>query len=274
MARLRPAPVVAPLLALALLATACAGDPEPTSGPASATAAAATTKSTLRLTFDDTVGPEGSLIPRVESSGTAPVRIEIVTQSGGRLVREQGPWRDAGRFPTLDRDRAAAVVVRSAGVNDALSPGVRDFRMGADFRLDARSDGLPTDDGDNLLQRGLFTGPAQYKLQLDDRRPACRVAGSDGAVLARVPARVEPDQWYRMTCFRDGDRLVLQLLKRDADGWRSLGPWIARGRIGLVRLSRSTPLSIGAKTLAGGEIVRSSTDQLNGAVDNVFFKLL
>ncbi|WP_309647981.1 hypothetical protein [Nocardioides sp.] len=227
----------------------------------------------LFLAFDDSVGVEGSVVPRVENTGTAPVDIELVTQSGGRIVRENGPTEGAGRFPALDRSKAAAVVVRSTGPNDALSPGTRTFRFGADFRLDAESDGLPTDNGDNLVQRGLFDGPAQYKLQIDQGYASCRVAGDRGAVLARAPMPVETDQWYRVTCLRQGDSLKLNLLKEDDGEWDSLGPWTASGRIGLVRLARGAPLSIGAKTLAGGEIVRSGPDQFNGAVDNVQFKL-
>ena len=267
---LRTTRLAALLLVAGSASFGCAGD-EPTS--AAAPVERPRPKVNLFLDFDDSVGVEGSVIPRVENSGTTPVDIEIVTQSGGRVRREDGPTDDAGRFPTLDRSEAAAVVVRSTGTNDALSPGTRTFRLGADFRLDEESDGLPTDNGDNLVQRGLFDGPAQYKLQLDKGYAACRVAGSTGAVLVRAPMPVESGQWYRMTCMRQGDTLKLNLLKAEDGAWRSLGPWTASGRIGLVRLSKSTPLSVGAKVLAGGEIVRSGPDQFNGAVDNVQFKL-
>ncbi len=267
---LRSMSLAATLLLVGATTVACAGD-EPTS--AASPAETPRPKVNLFLAFDDSVGVEGSVIPRVENTGTAPVDIELVTQSGGRIVRESGPTADSGRFPALDARKAAAIIVRSTGPNDALSPGTRTFRLGADFRLDARSDGLPTDNGDNLVQRGLYDGPAQYKLQVDKRYASCRVAGDRGAVLARAPMPVETDQWYRVTCLRQGDTLKLNLLKHDDGAWTSLGPWTASGRIGLVRLSRGTPLSIGAKTLAGGEIVRSGPDQFNGAVDNVQFKL-
>lgn len=258
------------LLLVGLSAQSCAGaEPVALREPAEK----ARTKVNLLLTFDDSVGVEGSILPRVENAGTTPVDIELVTQSGGRVVREHGPTGDAGRFPALDGSRAAAVIVRSVGAHDALSPGVRSFRFSADVRVDADSDGIPTDDGNNIMQRGLYDGTGQYKLQLDRRLASCRVAGSRGAVLARAPLPVQPDQWYRITCLRRGDTVKLNVLRAEDGAWRSLGPWTATGRIGLVRLRRGTPLSIGAKTLAGGDIVRSGTDQFNGAIDNVQFKL-
>ena len=260
------------LLLVGSTTLACAGE-EPTSA-ASTVEKKVPPKVNLFVDFDDSVGVEGSVMPGVENSGTTPVDIELVTQSGGRIVREDGPTGNAGRFPELDKSMAAAIVIRSTGPKDALSPGTRTFRVGADFRLDAESGGLPTDNGDNLVQRGLYGGTAQYKLQLDKGYASCRVAGDRGAVLARAPLPVETDQWYRVTCLRQGDTLKLNLLKSDDGTWRSLGPWTASGRIGLVRFSRGTPLSVGAKILAGGEIVRSGPDQFNGAVDNVQFKLL
>ena len=47
------------------------------------------------------------------------------------------------------------------------------------------------DDGDNLMQRGLFGGSGQFKLQIDGGRPSCRVAGDDGEVLVKATGAVE-----------------------------------------------------------------------------------
>jgi hypothetical protein len=43
------------------------------------------------------------------------------------------------------------------------------------------------------------------------------------------------------------------------------------GAIGPLELSGAEPLSIGAKTGADGEIIKSSTDQFNGWIDNISY---
>jgi hypothetical protein len=68
--------------------------------------------------------------------------------------------------------------VENEGATDVLEARLGDFRFGAAFRLDAVSQGSRADNGDNLVQRGLSGDPAQYKLQLDGRVPACRVQGA------------------------------------------------------------------------------------------------
>jgi hypothetical protein len=227
------------------------------------------------LTFVD-VKP-GDVVTSLTNAGDLPVTVDVVSLGGGELRGERGPRRGAVRLPEWDSsDPAHAVLrMRGTGPDDVLSPDERDFAFGADFNLDATSSGTPADNGDNLIQRGLFEGPGQYKIQVDHGKLSCRVSGLDGEVLTRIEQKIEPGTWYRARCTRRGDTVTLMMAELLPDF--ELGEWRLAsdtGSIGEVVMPRHTPMSVGGKLATDGTIFPGSTDQLNGVVDRIMYRLL
>lgn len=224
----------------------------------------------LSLRFDG--GPDD----RLRNTGAVPFDVAPVVSGGGTMRHEPGPRAGALRLPAYDPEESDYAVVRvtNAGEKDWLRPGNENFAFGASFSLDRASAGSDTDDGDNLIQRGLFDGPSIYKLQLDRHRLSCLVRGMSGEVLVEAPGAVDPGQWYRARCVRRGDAVSLAFARMTDDG---PGEWTVvtkRGPIGSVIMPAETPLSIGGKLGATGSLASSSTDQFNGAIDGVFFRLV
>jgi hypothetical protein len=243
---------------------------------ASRPAPAAGGRADVRVTFDEGSGGRGSVVRSARSTGTADVRVDVVTRSGGTARRVRGTGsRWAVRLPALQEssDPARAVLrIRATGGGDPLSPGEHGFIFGADFRLRAESVGGPVDNGDNLVQRGLWNDPAQIKLEVDGGTVGCRVKGSAGDVYVRSSVRVQPGQWYRALCRRAGHGLVLRVAAVSASG---AGPFTrdrADGDIGVVDMADAVPMSVGGKLSADGSMDLAATDQLNGAVDRVVYR--
>lgn len=244
-----------------------------TTASAAPTATSASPRFALMLDFEDGPGP-GEPVRDVTNRGTAPVTIATRTPDGAPadtvlLGAEAADGGRAVRFPRFSGapTASAAALVVVPGTPDALDPGDRDFTVGASFRLDPESSGSAADDGDNLLQRGTFSSTAQVKVQIDDRVPSCRVAGSGGTSLVRADSPVEPGRWYTVTCSRDGGEVRLDLTRRGEPGART---WKVAGPTGTVSLA-GLPLSVGAKVTPAGVPV-ASADQFNGLVDDVFWR--
>lgn len=211
----------------------------------------------------------GRTLTTVSNSGADAVPVSVKSNGAAKIKVVKGP--DGGkavRFPAYtDAAKApAAALVGTANLSEALDPEDRDFRFGATFSLDAISSGSRADDGDNLLQRGTYSSPGQFKLQVDRRVPSCRVLGSEGALFVKADRKVKPDTWYTASCARDRSGLKLTLSSygdpESTQVWRTAGP---SGQISLAGL----PLSVGAKVRPDGVPV-ASADQFNGAVDNIF----
>lgn len=208
-----------------------------------------------------------SASPEAPNEGSLQGAAESKVANGGRLRLQPGPDGQAVRFPAFDAssDPARAVLVYWSDA-DGLDPGEQDFRFGADFMLDAVTQG-DDDDGNNLVQRGLSSDRMQYKLQADDGLASCRLEGDQGSVTVTSRVRIEPQVWYTVTCSREGDEVTLHLQTvtgQDLDT-------VKRGaRIGSLEFDSSVPLAMGGKLTADGVVVRSEADQLNGALDNVF----
>lgn len=203
---------------------------------------------------------------RVVVGGSAQAVASLAGPPGAvRWVPGPGGQRGAAQFPGAGRG-GGAVVVRTTGGTDVLSPGLDAFTIAADVRRDA---GLDVD-GDNVLQRGLWNDPGQYKLQLDGGYASCVVAGTRGRVVTKIESEVVPGVWYRLVCRRDGDTVRLALRRLDVDAsWHA----VARGPIGSVRAaSPDSPLTIGAKVGESGELT-AQPDQFNGAVGDVVVRV-
>lgn len=223
---------------------------------------------TVRLSFSQ----NSSSVSHV---GSADVTVDIVTLDGGSARGVPGRTTTALDFPDYDGSGSyprAVVRVRNDGSGDPLSPGWSDFEFGADFRLDRRSSGRSVDNGDNLIQRGLWGSSGQYKAEVDDGRPTCVVRGDDGRVTVRAPHDVEREEWYRLRCLREGNAVTLQLTHYGSNGTATTTR-TATGAIGTVSLSRSIPLAVGGKLTESGSVAGWSTDQFNGLVENPMLRV-
>lgn len=229
----------------------------------------------LHVDAEGRVGSPNDVVGTVANAVDSALWFSVATAADGRMVLADGP-AGAGRalrFPAFSpagATPAAALLVRPNGTHDPLRPGERDFRFGARFRLDQESDGSDTDDGDNLMQRGVFESDTQYKLQIDRGVPSCLVRGEDGQVLVKATAEVERETWYAVSCTRDGDGVELRV-ERD-DGAEQQQVVRDPGRTGSVSPGRKIPLAIGGKVSPRGQVTTSSTDQFNGVVDDVFLE--
>ena len=225
----------------------------------------------LLLTFDD--NPPGAVRkPVLANKGTATAVVDLVSV-GTRTVSFAADGADGSALvlPSYTGQRSgpfAAVRVVADG-NDWLSPGESGFSFGADVMLNPRSMGTEVDNGDNVVQRGLFEDSAQYKIQVDKRHPSCVVRGSAGALVAKSKT-VLGDGWYRVRCDRTGpDAITLTVTDLGAGGEPRVTS--AEGPIGDVEMAGDAPLSVGAKVSANGDLTVSSTDQFNGEIDNVYY---
>lgn len=259
-----------------------------------ASTGADTERHTPQSTLSPAQGPQSSAAPLLiaPSPTSRPVSgsdlqvshnleadVSIASLDGGQVRLENRPdgitaftFPDFEESPTPPR---AAILLTPTGDEDPLSPGVADFAFGADFRRNEQSAGTVVDNGDNLIQRGLFSQASQYKIDLDGGRPQCRVQGSTGAVEVRMDVLIEPDRWYQIRCVRSGDAMTLVLSELLPDGSTSHLEANATGPIGDVSwLTDAPPLSIGGKAAPNGSLIRSGTDQFNGSIANPMFELM
>lgn len=230
----------------------------------------------VMIDFDQTTAEFETLLPEVVNSGVATVRTEIVTAGGGRirLAPDLGGG-GAARFPAYASEgpaAAAALLLWDAGDGTDLSPGNRDFTFGATFSLDRASDGARGDNGDNLVQRGLFADEQQMKIQLDHGVPSCRVAGAEGEVFVEWTEAIARGTWFTLQCSRVGATVSLELT--EVESRTSMGTVTVDGPTGALDFSSGPPLAVGAKVAADGVIPTSSSDQFNGFIDEVFFDVL
>jgi hypothetical protein len=226
--------------------------------------AQASTARVFDLTFDSSASRQ---------LGSADLTVRTVTANGGSIAQATGyDGSGAGDFPdyaATDPPMAVTTAVDETGTDD-LAPRKSAFTFGADFALDAVNEGSSVDNGNNLIQRGLYTSSMQFKIQLDSDRPSCRVKGSAGAVSVPAPMTAEQGTWYSASCHRAGQDVVLTV-RRLSDG----RVWTAKrsGPIGTLTTSASVPLSVGGKASSATSIMTSASDQFNGLIDNAFLDI-
>lgn len=209
------------------------------------------------------------------ASDDAPAAVEVVEgRDGGQALQLPALVPDAEvDGPTLQPLAVLSVVPLSLASPHPLDPGERPFSFGASFRLDERSAGGAVDDGDNLIGRGSFDDPAQYKIQVDSRTPSCRIQGSAGTVLVKADRKVEPDRWYSMECFRSDQGVELTVTSYEGDE-PQVRSWSEQGLTGdLGLLDPAVPLAVGGKLTPAVGLVRQETDGLNGAIDDVVLRI-
>ena len=264
--------------AAALLLTVTATGAAPASDPAGA-GSVATDTSGARLarqvwvTFEQPTYTSGSPITEVRNEGVAATAVNLVTRDGGSAIAAAGFRSDlAARLPEYATGAApprAVIAVTSEGTSDRLDPGTGDFVFGADFRMDSATDGAGADNGDNLVQRGLYEDRAQFKIQLDHHLPTCRVKGSAGVVQVSTGVPVTAGAWYRVRCRRSGTTVQLTVQRLGTETTNRATRSGATGA--MTPSSPRVPLSVGGKLNGYGSLV-PSTDQFNGVVDDVVLR--
>lgn len=217
---------------------------------------------------------EGVPVTNLVNMGALPVTVDVARLDGGTARVDRDLAGDAAvRLPAYRKGstmpRAVVRVRHRANAEDPLAPGKRAFTFGASFNLDRVSRGSSVDNGNNIMQRGMWADAAQYKLQVDSDRVSCRVMGSAGAVSVKSSVPVQPGRWYDVECARSGSSVALSVTEHLSGGKTRTSTSIGRGAIGtLLWQKASTPLSIGGKLAANGQVVKASTDQFNGVISD------
>jgi hypothetical protein len=175
----------------------------------------------------------------------------------------------AARFPAASSSSKprAILTVEPDGSGDPLNPGSADFSFGADFNVDDVSTGLQ-DNGDNIMEKGLFADRGQWKLQVDHGLVSCRVKGNQNSVVVKIYPTVVPGAWYRAGCARQGNTITATVQRL---GTARVYSSSATRSLGVVDTS-GYPMSIGGKARQNGSAVSGNSDQFNGAIDNVYFE--
>jgi hypothetical protein len=210
--------------------------------------------------------------------GSAAVDVTVQSIAGGKVGSMSRPGGGTAmvfpRYVPSGRYPRAVLEVSNAGAHDALNPTRHDFAWGAAFKLDAASEGRPNDNGNNLIQRGLFSQPTFFKAELDDLRPACAVRGLNGLVIVRAAYRIRPRMWYRLQCDRLGEYLRLRVWS--VRSGQLLTTAVKMGRIGTLSTpsgNPTIPLSVGGKLKPDGRPVAKATDQFNGSIADPFVRI-
>ncbi|WP_431925766.1 LamG-like jellyroll fold domain-containing protein [Micromonospora wenchangensis] len=212
----------------------------------------------LRLDFDAT--PTGQVEPGPWTSGCfADVATPgdsgcIAVSAPGGVSRASRP-SGTGTSPALAFPATGSAVVQ---VPDAanLSPGSQDFTISALVKITSAQ----VTGGANLVQKGLFVDPAQWKLQLDNGKPGCRIAGTgaNGAtsLLLTADASIADQGWTFIQCKRRGDVLSLVVDSQV----------VKTGSGATMDITSTAKVNIGAK---GPGL--TNNDQFRGELDNAVF---
>lgn len=207
------------------------------------------------------------------TTATERVSVRSLEAGGGEAVQVQSGNGTSGlRFPPYSPGTQAprlVLVIKPVGATDLLNPQGNDLSFGADLRLNDLSSGNGDDNGDNVLQRGLFSDANQYKLQVDKRVPSCTVKSSEGRLFVKFGQSLDKG-WFRVRCDYEAGSLTLSVSKILTDQVEELGNKTKSMSIGSLDFSGNTPVTIGGKIGSNGELVLHQSDQFNGELDNVF----
>jgi hypothetical protein len=201
------------------------------------------------------------------------VSVRSLEAGGGQIIQvPSGNGTSALRFPTYSPEVQSprlVLVLNPVGATDLLNPEAKDFSFGADLRLNEVSSGEGDDNGDNVLQRGLFSDASQYKLQVDKRVPSCTVKSRKAQLFAKFDDGLD-EGWFRVRCDYAAGSLTLSVSKILTDRVEELGNKTESRSIGQVGFNARTSATIGGKLGSNGELVLNQSDQFNGELDNVF----
>jgi hypothetical protein len=213
-----------------------------------------------------------------EQLGSADLETSVSSLEGGVLESLKRPTSRAWVMPTFAPSGSyprAVVVARPGPAEEALSPGASDFEYGADVRLDELSMGRSEDNGNNVLQRGLSSDASLFKLEVDaDGRPGCTVKGQRATVSVLAAEPMTADTWYRLRCERrEGVLRILVSEYAPGSGFSSQARQQAGDPGPLTFDGAEVPFSVGGKVAHDGTVIRSATDQFNGAIGNAYYRM-
>lgn len=174
-----------------------------------------------------------------------------------------GAFYRFGRVST-EFPRGSQVSVPSAA---GLNPGSCDFAVDAWVNWDRV---VPSSKVTyNVIQKGLSTAPANWKMEVDGRadgsapgghfgRVICTFDGVDSRPPVRVTSpvgvRVQAGEWTKLHCKRQGDRFIVEVNGNAASMTVSgIGP-----------ITNTSPLTVGAKKL-------NDSDTFPGGIDDLTF---
>jgi hypothetical protein len=201
------------------------------------------------------------------------VSVRSLETGGGQIVQvPSGNGTSALRFPPYSPEAQSprlVLVINPVGATDVLNPEANDFSFGADLRLNELSSGKGDDNGDNVLQRGLFSDASQYKLQVDKRVPSCTVKSGKAQLFVKFDESLD-EGWFRVRCDYEAGSLTVSVSRILTDRFEEFGDKTASVSIGALNFSPSTPATVGGKIGSNGELVLHQSDQFNGELDNVF----
>jgi hypothetical protein len=251
-----------------------AADPAPDSAPP-----APLWSDVVRFDFDSNQNP----LTKAQGAASTRVDVDLVRSNGGDVVF--GPSYDGADqalnfpgFAGFATGPRAVVAVAPRQPTDELSPGKAAFAFGADIRLVDPNEGSEFDNGNNIIQRGLFDTQAQFKLQIDKAVASCRVEGDAGSLTVKSSVKLDTGSWYGLRCERllitgqEEVELLRITVTAFSDGTVK-GESVQdtkEGQIGGLVMKAGVPLSIGGK-LDRFQRIEEYSDQFNGGLDNVFF---
>lgn len=289
--------IVAPIALIASTVTlgGCLGDESITdeeSGVLAEGLAEETAVDVVWINFD--VGVIGQPIPATIPNGGAEPDIEasMVLKNGGQALVASGRVGNGRAIDLPAHDGASTgpravvkVIDNDVTDGDALSPGTGTFTFGADFNLDATSSSTSYDNGNNLIQRGLYGSGDQYKIQVDitatGPKPSCglQTVSATETLNAAVTSSVivETGRWYRVRCTRQDTTLKIVVTPYNADGTPQTAVTTTKSNIPVLDLTWPVtapvvPMSIGGK-LHPNSTIASESDQFNGLIDNAILRI-
>jgi Laminin G domain len=217
----------------------------------------------IRLNFDAApIGqpPAGPWTTGCFADAAAPADNACIgVAAGGSVARVQRPsgttTSPAIGFPASGTAKAVLTVPHAAYLN----PGTADFTVSAIVNLTAAE----RSPGANIVQKGVFnTAGGQWKLQVDNGVPSCRIAGGrSGVAVSAIVAwgsSIADQGWKFVQCKRRG--AVLSISVANATAVNSPD-------------DASMDISNTAKVTVGAKGTGTSNDQFHGALDNVIFSV-
>ncbi|GIG66814.1 hypothetical protein [Phytomonospora endophytica] len=216
----------------------------------------------LVLTFDGVPSGQSERGPWREgcfTDGGSALRACIRTADGGSISRTvhrtSGNDSPAVTFPAPG-DGTAILYIRHTA---RLNPESRDFVIAAMIDLTSTERGT----GSNLVQKGHFdTSGGQWKLQVDDGVPSCRIAGSrDGRKVSAMVSgpSIAGLGWVSLRCERSGSSLTISV-----DG----GDPVKAGGNASMNIANDAEVTIGGRVTGAAD-----NDQLHGDLDRVMIDI-
>lgn len=217
----------------------------------------------LRLNFD--LPPGGQSEPGPWTAGcfadsAAPADDGCIAVGGAGAISRVSRPSGGGTSPAIKfPDSGGGTAILQAAHAAHLNPGTADLTITALVKLTATE----TSPGANIVQKGTFnTAGGQWKLQIDNGVPSCRIAGVRGGVAVSAivswGTSIAGSGWKFVECKRRGAVLSINV----ASGTPVSSPDDAT-----MDIANTAKVSIGAKGTG------SNNDQFHGSLDNIVFSV-